>query len=177
MKSILKSLPLLFVLAFTLFSCSKEYKPLLDPNNGTGTSPLLGELTCSFNGSDFFDSDERTVTDLTDENGKRTLSIYAKQYSDSLDANVYRRLDMVIDNFNGVGEYNVGSGTNNYLTIAYKLGSIHTFKQVNNVPDMKVVITKADGSDYEGTFQFDTKDVIDANSKISVTNGQFKLKK
>lgn len=176
MKKILQSLSIIALAGLFLQSCSKEYKPLDNPDNLTTPNPFLGELTCTFWGGDGYIANEKVVSDTYDENGVRSLSIFSKQYSDSLDANVYRIVNINIVNFNGPGDYNVGAGTSNSVIISYDEGQIHTFNQINNLPEMVVHVSQADGSTYQGTFNFMAKNINDTTT-ISVTNGSFNLTK
>lgn len=177
MKNLFKVLSLIIITALAFASCSKEYKPIPNPNDGTGTNPFLGEFSCNLYGSDLFSSNERYVYDVTDENGIRSLTIRAKEYSDSLDPTVYRIIELHIGNFNGQGDYAVGNATNNMITIAYDKNNIHMFRQISNDPESIISITQADGTNYQGTFQFSVENLSNANEIIPVTNGQFNLKK
>ena len=177
MKKILRSFSVLAIAGLFVASCSKEYQPIDDPNNGSGANPLLGDFSCTFWGADNFVADEKLITETQDENGIRTVHIYAKQYSDSLDPTVYRIVDITIDNFNGPGDYTVGSATNGLVTFGYNKNSVHMYRQINNQPGSFINFSQADGKNYKGTFQFDAKDIQNPSSDVQVTNGEFSLVK
>lgn len=176
MKKILQTLAFIAFSGIIFNSCGKPYEPVKEDQNVDQSNPLRGDFECYlYDGSTHYVADEKWVKDITVD-GSRSLSIHTKEYSDSMDPNVYKSISLGIANFQGTGTYPIDFYTNVDVTLAYDSANIQTFRQVSNEPETFINITKAENDQYEGEFQFRIRNTKDT-STISITRGKFKLEK
>lgn len=157
-------------------SCGQEYQPI-EPNpldTVNRSNKMRGDFEMyTYSGSTHYIADEKTVTDAS-VNDVRTLVINTKEYSDSLDADVYKEMYIAIANYDGVGTYSIDGNVTVIHTVAYKAGSIIDYNQISNDPEGYINITNSADGRYEGDFQMRVKSELDT-STIMITNGKFNL--
>ncbi|MCG2418518.1 hypothetical protein K8089_05740 [Aequorivita sp. F47161] len=162
-------LVLMAVLAVSLTSCKKDDDGGDDPQGGTGT------FSAKVDGDSFSGIQGTVVAQLTNSGSTQVLAVSGG----TMDS---ENLQMIIQNFDGEGTYNLNFmniGTYSYLpdpgnpdpnTVV-----IYTTVGDGQGNNGTISISSFDGNTVKGTFSFTGINLNDNSDTVSVTEGQFNI--
>lgn len=164
MKTKFKNFGLILLALLVVVGCSK------DDEGGSGGSTTAGTVEAKVDGSSFTSNSSFTAAQKVDAGGSTTVTI---QGSD----NSGKGIVFVINDFDGVGTYNIGGGANisvvaSYIEVSASSQSAWQAPYDESIAgELKI---SEDGESVKGTFHFTAENIQDQSMK-EITEGSFNV--